>query len=212
MGMSFDAPEDLSGGDSNRLSEPGTYHLVITNVCEGEGPNGKPCDGFTFEADVLAGTVEGCAGKTVKETIFAPNMKSSDDAQKMSRKRLAAFFIATDVMTPDQLGKSVNIEVSAAVGKQLVAEFDRQMEKDAAGKYTVPSKYIQISYANIYHVDDPDIKDIPKSKDALGMRDAGSKHDASYFAFKAKTKAVAKREPAMAGASASQFDADLSDL
>lgn len=212
MAMAFEAPEDLSSGDSNRLSEPGTYHLIITNVREGEGPNGKPCDGFTFEADVLAGTTEGCHGKTVKETIFAPNFKSSDDAQKMSRKKLAAFFIASDAMTPDQLGKSVNIELSEAVGKQIVAEFDRQMEKDAQGKYTVPTKYIQISYANIYHVDDPDVKDVPKHKEALKMRDAANKHEASYFSFKAKSKPATKREPALATASANQFDAGLDDI
>lgn len=220
MSFEFDAPEDLAGGDSNRLSEPGTYHLVITDIREGEGPNGKACDGFTFEADVLAGTTEGCVGKTIKETLFQPNMKGTEDSQRMSRKKLAAFFIATDVMNPNQLGRSVAIDVEAAKGKQLIVEFDRQKDKDEkTGKYTIPTKYIQVAYANIYHVDDPDVKDIPKNADALGCRDDSLKHDSDWFAFKDKTKKLAKqsKQPAMAGASSSsssnptQFDAELPD-
>jgi hypothetical protein len=208
MGLSFQAPEDISGNAGNRLSEPGTYHLIVTNIREGEGPNGKPCDGFTVEADVLAGTGKDCHGKSVKETLFMPNMKGTEDAQEMSLRKISAFCIATGVMTPDQLGKHVDLDVTKAVGKQLVAQFEQQMAKDDKGKYTVPTKYIQIAYANIYHVDDPDVKDIPKEKEALKMRDADDKKDASYFAYKShgKAKAEKKREPALAGASADQFD------
>ena len=206
MGFSFDAPggDQLNGDDGNRIGEPGTFHLVITSVKEGEGPSGKPIDGFTFEADVLGGTVEGCAGKAHRETLFAPNLSGSDAAQAMARKKLAAFFIATGVMIPDQLGKSVDIDVDKAIGKQLIVDLERQKDKDEKGKYTIPTKYVQTAYANIYHVDDPDVKDIPKNAEALGMRDDADKHGPEWFAFKAKKGA--QPTPAAAGASGDQFD------
>lgn len=139
----------------------------------------------------------------------------------MSRKKLAAFFIATDVLSPSDLGKPVAIDVEAAKGKQLIVEFDRQNDKDEkTGKYTVPTKYIQISYANIYHVDDPEVKDVPKNADAMGYRDASLKHDEKWFAFKGPAKKLTSqsKKPAMAGASTTasasqpaQFDAELPD-
>lgn len=214
MGLSFNAAEDLNAGDGNRITEPGIYHVTITNIREGEGPNGKPCDGFTIEGDVLGGTVEGCHGKTFKETIFMPNLKGTEEAQAMALKKVTAFCIATGLMTPSQLGQAVDIDVNNAVGRQLVIEFDRQMAKnEQTGKWDVPTKYLTIAYANIYHVDDPEVKDVPKNADALGMRADGEKKDASYFAFRDKrgTAKSAKREPVAAAAS-SQFDAGLDDI
>lgn len=197
--MDFEAPEDISN-DGNYINEPGTYHIVVTEICEGESIKGNPIDGFTFGFDVLAGTTENCAGKSGSQSLFAPNLTGTDKQQLLAKKKLAAFFIATGVLLPEQLGKSVKINVPAAVGQQLILTLSRKMEKDDNGNYTVETKLLEINYSDIFHVDDPAAKSYPKSEDALGMIDAKDRHKPGWFAFKAKggsrpTPVAAKTEP-----------------
>ena len=48
MSFAMETTEDIGGSASDQyLNEPGTYHCVITNVAENEGPKGNPIDGFT---------------------------------------------------------------------------------------------------------------------------------------------------------------------
>lgn len=200
--MEFDAPEDVKGEGGNFLDQPGTYHVVISKVIDGEGPKGGAIDGFTFEMDVLAGTVKGCAGKTHKECLFAPDLSRDEKNQLNAKRKLAAFFIATNVMQPEQLGKPVKIDVSAAEGQQLIIKFDRQMKKDDNGDWTIETKFLQISYSDMFHVDDPEVASIPKSEDALAMIDKSLRHDAKWFAFKDRVsgkKPAAKEETVAAG-------------
>ena len=197
--MDFDAPEDVAGEGGNFLSEPGIYHVIITEIKDGKGPKDNPIDGFTFEMDILGGNVEGCSGKKHRECLFAPDMSKNESSQLSSRRKLAAFFIATNVMTPDQLGKPTKIDVPSANGMQLVIEFERQMDLDeSTGKWDKPTKFLRIAYSNIYHVDDPDVKGIPKNEDALGMIDENFRHDAKWFDFKKKDGGggASKPEPA----------------
>lgn len=195
MSFSFDAPEDLTV-ESSRLTEPGTYHFVVTAIREGEGGSGSPVDGFTVEADCLGGTIDECAGKSHKETLFAPDLSKTEKNQLMSKRKLAAFFIATDLMKPDQLGKPCNIELQNAVGRQFVMKLARQMEKDANGNFTVETKFLQLNFSDIFHIDDPEVKDVPKNVEALGMIDKALRHSEDYFAFKAKKKAAPAKQPA----------------
>lgn len=208
MSFEFDAPEDVQG-ESNYLSEPGTYHFVITNVREGEGKKGAAIDGFTVEMDCLAGTAADCAGKSHAESLFKPDMSKSEANQLAANRRLAAFFIATDLMRPDQLGKACKLNLQDCAGRQLIMRLSRQMEKnDATGKWDVPTKFLQIDYAAIFHIDDPEVADIPKATDAFEHIDAAHRHKPEYFAFKEKKhgKPAAKRDPVAATASSSSFD------
>ena len=110
---------------------------------------------------------------------------------------MAAFFIATGVLLPEQLGKSVKINVPAAVGQQLILTLARKMEKDDNGNYSVETKLLEINYSDIFHVDDPEAKSYPKSEDALAMIAATDRHKPEWFAFKSK-KSVQKPAPAKA--------------
>ena len=195
--MDFDAPEEVAGKGGNFLDDPGTYHVIITDVREGEGPIGNPIDGFTFDFDVLAGTVEGCESKSGGQSLFAPDMSQAEDKQRRAKHVLAAFFIAANVMDPNSLGKSVKIDVAAANGQQLVIQLERKMDQDKkTGKWDVPSKFLKISFSNIYHVDDPRVAGVPKNADAIGMIDADKRHtDPTWFAFTAKKSAEVKRDP-----------------
>lgn len=206
MAFSFTAPETTQG-EGGGLTTPGTFHCVINDVVEGQTSQGKPIDGITVTFEVLAGTVDGQAGKTRTETLFAPSIKDEEREQKsgspsMARKKLAALFIASNVMDPTKLGQAVNVDVAMMVGQQVVIAFERQMEKDGNGKYTVETQYIQISYADIFHVDDPDVKDVPKNEDALSLIPAAKRHGEEWFAWKKKKAAPAERQPVAAAVSA----------
>jgi hypothetical protein len=202
-GFDFDAPEDMAG-ESTYLSEEGTYHMIITKVNEGHGPKGGTIDGFSFEMDALGGTVDGVVGKSHGETFFSPKLSDKETAQMASKRKMAALFIAADLMRPDQLGKPVKIDLATMAGRQVMMKLARRMDKDeSTGKYTVPSKFLQINYSDIYHVDDPAVKDIPKNAEALEMLEAPFRHNAEYFAPLAR-KATPK--PVAAAVAADSYD------
>jgi len=203
MGFAFDAPETTTG-EGGGLTTPGTYHLVINDVREGESAKGSPIDGLTITVEVMDGTVKGQAGKTRSESLFLPSLKDLEKEEKnngapcMARKKLAALFIATNAMKPEQLGKPVNVDTAAMVGQQCVIKFDQQMEMGGDGKFNVPTQYIQISYSDIFHVDDPDVAAVPKNAEALSLIAKECRHDATWFGWKKKKASVAR--PAMASA------------
>lgn len=213
MGFAFDAPETTQG-EGGGLTTPGTYHLVINEVREGESSTGKPIDGLTITVEVLAGTTEGQAGKTRSESLFLPSLKDLEKEEKnngapcMARKKLAALFIATNAMKPEQLGKPVNVDAAAMVGQQCVIKFEQQMEQGGDGKYDVPTQYIQISYSDIFHVDDPDVAAVPKNAEALSLIPFEGRHPEAWFAWKKKKAGGANGKPAMAGAGSAKDIAD----
>lgn len=169
MGMSFVAPESMDS--TNRLNEPGTFHLIINKIDPGMRSDGQPDNALAFEADVLGGTVPGCEGKTVKETIFGMDTSKPTDAQSMTVKKLFAFLVATGLAKPSQLGEAIHFNETDAEKKQIVIEFDYSFKKNpVTKKYDIPTGFIGIKFSNIYHVDDPRVKDIPKNIDALKMR------------------------------------------
>jgi hypothetical protein len=181
--------DDMTGGGAY-LEEPGTFHLLINEVHDGCGPNGNPIDGFSIECEVLAGTVENCSGKKVGLTIWKPNLTKGEKSIAMARRIASAFFIATDLTNPNALGKSATIDVNNARSKQIVARLAIQKDRDGN-----PTKFLQINYSDVFHVDDPEVATIPKDLDALQIVAAKLRHEADYFAFKAKKGAKPKQTP-----------------
>lgn len=209
MAFSGTASDDVSGG-GGFINEPGTYHFVITQIHEGMGKKKKdgsrtPVDGFTVEMDCLAGTEKGCEGSSHNETFFAPSPQSSEAAQLAKRRAITAFLIASGLMTPDQLGKPFSVDLDAAVERQIVMKLVKQMEKDGEGNYTVETNFLQLDYASVYHVDDPQVKAVPKNADALGMIDKEHRHDESWFSWKQKSGG-GSQQAAAATAAASDMD------
>jgi hypothetical protein len=191
--MRVNTSEDFSGGTF--LDEPGTYHILITNVADGEGPKGGAIDGFTFEGQVLAGTVEGQEGKTISETVFLPGMDESEDSQARANRKVTAFLLASNLVTPAELGKEIDVDIDSAEDQQIIVDLERQMAKDEeTGKWDVETKFLRIAYSNIYHVDDPRAAKVPKYAEALEEIDASNRHtDAGWFDFvKKKGKAASK--------------------
>lgn len=174
--FAMETTEDIGGGSSQYLNEPGTYHMIVTSVAENEGPKGNPIDGFTVGLSVLDGTAKGQKDKSTNLCLFSPDQSKSDKSQEWARKKQTAFVIASGLLDLKKdlkkLGGKVQIDLQTAVGRQIVATF----ESDDSGKY------MELSYANIYHVDDPRAANFPKDKEALAIIPKDQRKDATYFA------------------------------
>ncbi len=173
MSFAMETSDDIAGGESQYLNQPGTYHCVITDVKEGRGPRDGVIDGFTVELSVLAGTTEGQKDKQTSLVLFSPDSSKSDKSQEWSRKKQTAFVIAAGLLDPSKLGGKVNMELSDAIGKQIVLTFDTN-EHDGKTQ-------LQLAYANIFHVDDPRAAKFAKDKEALAIIPKGNRKDAGYF-------------------------------
>lgn len=172
MSFALETTEDVGGSGSDQyLNEPGTYHMVVTSVAENEGPKGNPIDGFTVGLSVLDGTSKDQKDKSTNLCLFSPDQSKSDKSQEWARKKQTAFAIASGLIDLKKLGGKVQIDLQKACGRQIVATF----EHDEAGKY------MQLSYANIYHVDDPRAANYPKDKEALAIIPKDQRKDAAYF-------------------------------
>jgi len=173
MEFEMEMPEEF-GGESNFLKEPGTYHCAVTQVLEGTGPKGGIIDGFTVGLDVLAGTTNGQEGKVINVTLFNPRLDQSENGKAMARRKQGAFLIAANVVNPATRGQRVTVDLQKAVGQQIVCKFAKD-EREGGGDY------LQLSYADIWHVDDPHCANVPKREDAIAMIPATLRHDAAWF-------------------------------
>lgn len=198
----FDAPESL-GGHSDLLSEAGTYHLLVMDVFPDVMPDGKSIltgGGFSVILSTLAGTVAGQEEKPLNLIFGNPKPDATEKSKGMAAAKKGAFFIACDLMRPDQLGaRGLKISLDDAKGRQVIAT----LEPDSR---TGKEKFLQLSYANMYHVDDPRAKDFPKAPAALALLPKSLRHDAAYFA-----KLLEKR-PASASAPVRQTQLTASQL
>lgn len=170
MAWDMEMPEEM-GGESNFLREPGTYHCAVTQVLEGTGPKGGIIDGFTVGLDVLAGTTAGQEHKVMNLTLFNARLDQSDGAKKWARLKQAAFVIAANVVTPAQLGQRVQVDLQKAVGQQLVIKLVQEEGKE----------YLDLSYADIWHVDDPRCEKCPKNPAAIAMIPQQLRHPKEWF-------------------------------
>lgn len=190
-------------GEGGALKQAGTYHVVVNKVAEGESIKGTPIDGLTVVFEVMGGTSEGQQGKTHTESFFLPTLQ--DTKPEMKLRRFTAMAIAGNVLKPEQLGTDADIPFIEMIGHQMLVKFNHQMEKDGNGDYTIETEYLQVAYSDLFHVDDPAVKDIPKNADALSIIPKEHRHNAEWFAWK-KKKPTAKRATVAAGAASSGVD------
>lgn len=158
--MEWETGEDVSSGESF-LSAPGRYHVVVQDLSEpATKKDGTIIQGTIFGCTfaVAAGTVAGQEDKTVNISFFAPSLQAKDGG-KMNRKKVDRFLIAVGLMDPNEVNVKKRFNLEEAIGRQLCIEFEPDKE----------GKYLQLKFANLYHVDDPEAKDIPKSHEFLNM-------------------------------------------
>lgn len=193
--MRVNAPkgEDLQGGGDS-LRTPGSYHFLVTNVLAGLSSGGKPIDGFTAECKVIGGIADNKSdqvNKTLALAFFSPNLQKDTAEQALKTEKLnTAFFVATNCITPKQLGQDdLDIDENLANGAQFVAKMQHKQKKetDSSGKETwvddlsVPCK---IAFSDVFHVDDPAVAKIPKNNDAIAMIEPKDRHKPEWFDFK----------------------------
>lgn len=157
--------QDASTG-GNFVSEEGLYHMMIVSIEEAPTNN----KGFEIEnafcrvnMSVLASSVGDKTSqrdKSFKEVFFFPKEASKPKAREFILKKITRLLLATNQITPDQVGQEVDVNAVDMTGHQLCIK----IEKDDEG-------YAGIAFADIYHVDDSDIAKWPKDEEALGMID-----------------------------------------
>ncbi len=189
MPFEFELPETLPS--SSRVQEPGFYHCVVTELDEEPRDRSNALmEGFKPTFEVLDGTARVnnvCTqrGFTHEQTLFSAKPGQSEGAIKWNKAKQAAFLIATGLVSKDQLGKSVNINLADALQKQVVINL--VPKNDDSG-------YLEIAWANIYAVDDPKVAAVPK--DVAALRLIGKESAAAPAASAAATPAKAPAKPA----------------
>lgn len=159
----WEQPDDFGGG--NFLKIGGTYHLLILDIAT-EDKDGKLIDGFRVNCEVVDGTQrdkEGCTEtkKTTGITFYNGKM-SNKDGGRFLRQRQAAFFVAANILTPQDipaiLAKKVKPDLSLGVAQQFIATI-------------VPNEkgYMDLNGHDIYHVDDPAARGFPKDAACLDL-------------------------------------------
>lgn len=216
--VDFDMPDTIeTGGDANRLKKEGSFHFAIDNLdTEPVSEEGKALDGWRVSMQVLDGTVREngvCTEKkkTIDILLFNPKLNGKDGG-KWARLKQARLLVAAGLVEPNATGKGVSFDPEKAGGCQICAKLQLKQEQDGS-----QGKFLEFAYADIFHVDDPDAKDIPKDAAALKLLPKTLRRTAESFAkakdtngHAAKPDAPAKhRETVPATSSVSN---DLGDL
>lgn len=161
--MKWGTGDDMGSGNT-RVSKAGDYHMVIEDISE---PAVKP-DGsliqnslFGVTAKVFATNAAGQEDKEWRGVWFNPNLQAKDGG-KFDRKKVDRFLLAVGLINPSDKGIEAEIDLGDAIGRQFLIRLEENQTKE--GK-TV----LQMKFADIYHVDDPEAADIPKSQEGLSM-------------------------------------------
>lgn len=186
-GSSFD-----TGGQY--LSEDGWYHLAITDATDTPTKqDGSLINGAMFRLSCVAcaGTSANCVDKAVDLTFFAPNT-SHKDGGELGRKKIDRALLAVGAISPDQKESSVEIEAAELVGRQFIAHLTKREGQ----------KFLELAYADIFHVDDPEVAQHPKHAEMLAtippeLRRVGSRPAAAPVSAAAAPKPAPAAVPAV---------------
>jgi len=188
MGFKHQTGDDFSGGGSF-LRDPGTYHVCVVDVDENPSKrDGSLIDNaaFRIHLEVLAGTVGGQEGKSTDVIFFYPKVQSKNEGA-FARKLMDRYFLAVGLVTEADKAKELEIDLQMAKGRHFIVKLEHDDEQ----------KYLRVAFADIFHVDDPAVKEVPKNQAAMAMsapwRLAGAKA-AGKPAAKGAGSVPAKRE------------------
>jgi len=175
MAFEWDAPEDAETGSGNWLKEPGTYHFIVTGVEEEpKDSNKNPLGGFRVNCQALAGTTKDQESRTFDIMFFNAKLTEKNEGL-FKRKQQARFFIATNILKDVHGQKGLKIDLQQATAQQAICTLEKGM-KD--GKET---GYLQLAFANIWHVDDPDAASFPKCEKSLKLIPASGRRKPESF-------------------------------
>jgi hypothetical protein len=216
MSMTFemDIPEDI-GGESPYLKAPGVYHATVSTVHEESFPNStrdsggseQPIPGgFSVNMEVVGGEQ---ANKRFSLIFWGPKFDRPEDdkGNLWARKKQAAFAIACDLITLDTLGKRAQVNLQDAVGSQVIVELQTESHTGRDGN---TYEKLVMSWANIFHIDDPRGKDVVRNQKLIDSIPAANRHKPEYFDALIKGKKQSASAPARETTRVT--DADLDDI
>ncbi len=171
---------------TNYVDKPGWFHVAVTNVVENPVYDGVMKDQVNVGLAVLAGTDPSQVKREITVRLNNPNEGQKDGGEFCAKVQCRAA-IAMDAMAiiTDASGQRVYCPVDKVpddaemeldflgpdhrqdpdnhspwtVGKQLVVKLH---EEEYQGK-----KSIKLDGAHLYHVSDPDVRDVPKDLAAI---------------------------------------------
>lgn len=151
--MKFRSSEDTSAG-GGFVSEAGLYHMAVVS-CDEHPTNkqGVTIDSAMFRVNmvVIDSSVPGQRDKSFSEIFFQPKEDPVANPNQFAMKKATRFMLAVGLMRHDQIGKEFDVDLSSAAGRQLLVK----IELDDKG-------YAGISFADIFHIDDPAAKGYPR--------------------------------------------------
>ncbi len=191
----FDQPGEDEGPVSTFLSKDGFYHVMIS--AQDPAPtkdNGDSIDGLEVTFGVCSGTHLDQFNKTLTVTMIRGNENQKDKGAFCNR-RLQKLFLATCLIGQEQPGKRTSINTADLVGRQCVIEVHSVKNSERAKNPN--GTHIELKFDNIYHVDDPAVKDCPKHPGALEMIPAELRRSSSASPS-APAQSQAKAKPSIA--------------
>lgn len=150
--------ESIEGGGLY-ASKPGKYHVVVTEFTENptkkdHTPINNAAVRVTYE--ILNGTDPDEKGKSGNVLFFEPKKPDDFNSKKLTRLVVAL----TGNHKP---GEETELTEADAVGRQMVLDLATERSED--GKY----ENLNIKYLGLYHVDDPEVRDVPKDQEYISL-------------------------------------------
>lgn len=175
MSFTMEAPESVETGGSF-LEQPGTYHFAVLDVDEQpQSKSGQLIDGFRVTAEVLAGTVDGQEGRQVDLIFFNPKLTDKNNGE-FAKKRQWRFGMAVCLVGgPKKPGEQATVNLQDAKGRQFIATVAYD-DRDTSGR-----KFLQLNFADIWHVDDPQAPRFRLNEAALAWLPKEMRRDPSFF-------------------------------
>jgi hypothetical protein len=172
-------PKKIGGTGASYVDKAGKYHCQVASVDESPtSKKGQAIDGFQVMLSVMHGPE---LGKHIELTLFNPNPTKEESSQEWSMKKQAAFIIAAGLATERDLAgddeeKEVEIDLQAAKNRQILIE----MEVDKKSS-TAERQFVQLAWANIFHVDDPRVAKWEKNVAGINVLPASMRRDPKGF-------------------------------
>jgi len=146
------SPDDL---ESFEIVAAGNYHVRVDEV---DDSFTKARDAMYVRLEVLAGDHADQVGKFHRERV---------PVSGKGVKRAVKLAMATGLITPQDLGRELDLDFQATVGRQLCVKLiDHSYTSDKTGKEVQTT---QVDYLGFYALTDPEAKDVPLDRQLAAM-------------------------------------------
>lgn len=161
MAKSYTMPDDLKA--SSFVEKEGKYHILVTAVIEEPTKeNGELIDAIQLEGICEGGTDPSQAKKSLQIKFF--NGTSDKDGGAFAAKKQLRLADACNLLKPAKPGQEVEVDWKKAAGSQIIV----YLKKSDKG-------YMELDRLHVYHIDDPEVADVPKNMQAVKLIPAANR-------------------------------------